>query len=217
MMDDPELAAKITKFRCLIDEYEVVAYSDIVDYIEQDDTWDGVWKFKEILDHKIVKANDKDYRGSRFNLKMLWETGEITWEPITRKDKTGVYDTTTRLLSTQLRIIYSTPQDGNYQDYTNCKTQKRLLRLANQASFIRSEPNLYTCMVSRSTKPRTGSRTRQDEWKHSLEQTLLIRNWSENEYDTFSDKGKVIVQDKITRRSSTSCICGQARRTSQGA
>jgi hypothetical protein len=30
MMDDPELAAKITKFRCLInDEYEeVVAYSD---------------------------------------------------------------------------------------------------------------------------------------------------------------------------------------------
>jgi hypothetical protein len=64
MMDDPELAAKITKFRCLInDEYEeVVAYSDIVDYIEQDDTWDGVWKFKEILDHKIVKANDKDYR-----------------------------------------------------------------------------------------------------------------------------------------------------------
>jgi hypothetical protein len=62
MMDDPELAAKITKFRCLInDEYEeVVAYSDIVDYIEQDDTWDGVWKFKEILDHKIVKANDKD-------------------------------------------------------------------------------------------------------------------------------------------------------------
>jgi hypothetical protein len=24
---------------------------------------------------------------------MLWETGEITWEPITRKDKTGVYDT----------------------------------------------------------------------------------------------------------------------------
>jgi hypothetical protein len=77
MMDDPELAAKITKFRCLIDEYEVVAYSDIVDYIEQDDTWDGVWKFKEILDHKIVKANDKDYRGSRFNLKMLWETGEM--------------------------------------------------------------------------------------------------------------------------------------------
>jgi hypothetical protein len=57
MMDDPELAAKITKFRCLInDEYEEVAYSDIVDYIEQDDTWDGVWKFKEILDHKIVKA-----------------------------------------------------------------------------------------------------------------------------------------------------------------
>jgi hypothetical protein len=30
MMDDPELAAKITKFRCLINEYEeVVAYSDI--------------------------------------------------------------------------------------------------------------------------------------------------------------------------------------------
>ena len=43
---DPDLI----KFRCTVnDKYEeIVAYNDIVDYIEQDQTWDGLWKFKEI-------------------------------------------------------------------------------------------------------------------------------------------------------------------------
>jgi len=42
------------KFKCLVnDKYEeVVAYNNIGNYIEADDTWDGVWKFRCILDHK---------------------------------------------------------------------------------------------------------------------------------------------------------------------
>jgi hypothetical protein len=39
MLDDPERAAEIAKFQCLVnDDYEdVVAYNNIVDYIEHDD------------------------------------------------------------------------------------------------------------------------------------------------------------------------------------
>ena len=50
---DPDLI----KFKCLVnDDYgEIVAYNDIVDYIEQDQSWDGMWHFKEILDHKKVR------------------------------------------------------------------------------------------------------------------------------------------------------------------
>ena len=42
------------KFRCRVnDEYdEIVSYNDIVDYVEQDDSWDGVWKFQSIIDHE---------------------------------------------------------------------------------------------------------------------------------------------------------------------
>jgi hypothetical protein len=132
---------------------------------------------------------------------MLWETGEITWEPITRKDKTGVYDTDPVTLSTQLRIIYSTPQDGNYQDYAN-SPQKRLLRLANQAKLhsFRTKPvYMYGYLVPRNHEQaleldKTNGNTR---WADATDKELV----EINEYDTFSDKGKVIVQDKITRRS----------------
>ena len=85
MQDIPELV----KFRCLVnDEYEdVVAYNDIVDYIEQDDSWDGTWKFKEILAHQgPLDSKDPRRKGSRYNVQVLWETGEITWRPLTTND-----------------------------------------------------------------------------------------------------------------------------------
>ena len=96
LLDDPDRAAEIARFKCIVnaDHEEVVAYSDIVDYIEQDDSWDGVWKFKEILAHKNdVKKTDPMYMGCSVNVQVLWETGEISWEPLTRVDKTGVYNT----------------------------------------------------------------------------------------------------------------------------
>ena len=36
------------KFRCIVNNQreEVIAYNDICDFIEQDWTWDGVWKFR---------------------------------------------------------------------------------------------------------------------------------------------------------------------------
>ena len=83
-------------FKCLInnDYEEVVAHNGIVDFIKQDDSWDGTWKFKKILDHKgLIKPSDKDYHGGWYNLQVSWETGEITWEPLTMKDRTGVHDT----------------------------------------------------------------------------------------------------------------------------
>ena len=55
------------KFKCLVDnEYEdVIAYNDIVDYIEQDNGWDGTWKFRRILRYEgPLKAHDKRYKGS---------------------------------------------------------------------------------------------------------------------------------------------------------
>ncbi|CAB9518706.1 hypothetical protein SEMRO_957_G224510.1 [Seminavis robusta] len=49
-----QLHPDMINFRCRVnDEYEeIVAYTDIVDYIEQDQTWDGTWKFRKILDHQ---------------------------------------------------------------------------------------------------------------------------------------------------------------------
>ena len=86
----------LIRFKCLVnDDYEeIVAYNDIVDYIEQDQTWEGIWKFKEVLNHQgPIKSLNPNYRGSRYNLKVEWETGEITWEPLTTANRSGVYET----------------------------------------------------------------------------------------------------------------------------
>ena len=87
----PELA----KFRCHVNgEYEeVIAYNQIVDYIEDDDSWDeALWKFEEILDHKKVRNGSPDYKGSSYNVLIRWQGGSTTWEPLHTSDGMGVGD-----------------------------------------------------------------------------------------------------------------------------
>ena len=65
--DNPDLI----RFKCRVnDKYEeIVAYNDIVNFIEDDETWDGQWKFQEILDHKQVYPHQKgEYKNSSWNL-----------------------------------------------------------------------------------------------------------------------------------------------------
>ena len=61
------------KFRCLVnnDYKDVVAYNDIIDYIEQDQTWDGIWKFKSVLNVQgPMTSRHKNYRGSCYNVRV---------------------------------------------------------------------------------------------------------------------------------------------------
>ena len=70
---------EMIKFKCLVDnEYkDLIAYNNIVNYIEQDDGWDGTWKFRRILRHEgLLKLYDKRYKGSSYNLLVEWESGE---------------------------------------------------------------------------------------------------------------------------------------------
>ena len=79
LADNPELV----KFKGRVnDKYdEIVTYNDIVDFIEQDQTWDGIWKYREILTHQgPLKRSHPNYRGSSYNLQVKWEIGEITWD-----------------------------------------------------------------------------------------------------------------------------------------
>jgi len=72
------------KFKCLVnnDFEEAVACNDLVDFMEKDTTWEGVWTFEKILSHKKARKSNKDYRGAGTNCLVLWSTGEQTWEPL---------------------------------------------------------------------------------------------------------------------------------------
>jgi hypothetical protein len=62
---------------------EVVAYNRLVNFIEDTAAADGQWRFKEILHHDgpLTKASP-NYKRSRWNVHVLWETGEISIEPL---------------------------------------------------------------------------------------------------------------------------------------
>ena len=184
----------LIKFRCRVgDMYdEIVAYNDIVDFIEQDDGWDGLWKFKRIIRHFRVKPSDPLYKGCSINLQVEWETGEITQEPLHRRDKTGIWDTDPVTVA-----IYV--EENNLQDTPGfklpgmkklMKTKKRLIRQANQAkrkSFRNTPVWKYGFLVPKNYEQamELDRRSGNNRWQEAIDKEFA----QVDEYDTFVDKG----------------------------
>jgi hypothetical protein len=75
------------KFRISVneDEYEeIITYNELMDFIEKNQENNTiVWRFRCIVGHQgPLLQHDKDYNGSRFNVLVEWENGEITTEPL---------------------------------------------------------------------------------------------------------------------------------------
>jgi hypothetical protein len=75
------------KFRISVneDEYkEIITYNEFMDFIEKNQENDAiVWQLRCIVGHQgPLLWHDKDYNGSRFNVLVEWENGEITTEPL---------------------------------------------------------------------------------------------------------------------------------------
>jgi hypothetical protein len=79
------------KFICEVPNLKVnkmYTYNKILDHIEKDkddignDT-EQLYKFRRITAHQgPLRSSDKDYKGSRYNIFVEWETGETTYEPL---------------------------------------------------------------------------------------------------------------------------------------
>ena len=67
---------------------EIISYNQILAYLEQarqedEDIHPNSFQFRDILDHKgPIQPSDTEWKGCPYNLKIEWETGEITWEPL---------------------------------------------------------------------------------------------------------------------------------------
>ena len=78
------------KFICSVNDdmnEEILTYNEILEYIakneEQDVNQAIVWEFKRIAGHQgPLKKGDPSYNGSKFNVRVEWETGESMYEPL---------------------------------------------------------------------------------------------------------------------------------------
>ena len=65
---------------------EIIAYNDILEYLEEsllEDPEKQVWKFKDIIAHEgPLKPGDASYKGSQYNILVVWEDGSRTYEPL---------------------------------------------------------------------------------------------------------------------------------------
>ena len=67
---------------------ELITYNQLLDHLEQADERDNsmdqeLYKFRAIIGHEgTLKATDPSWKDSKWNVQIEWETGEITFEPL---------------------------------------------------------------------------------------------------------------------------------------
>jgi len=195
---DPE----VIKFKCLIKDEdtreEIIAYNKIVDYIEDDDRWEGEWKFNRIITHKGgLRKGDPEYRKSGTSLLVEWEDGTQTWEPLNARDAdgngVGMYQTdpVTVAIYARENNLLDTPGWKMKGLKKMAKTQKRLIRFAHQAKLqsYRTKPVYkYGFLVPRNHDQAMeyDADNKNTRWKDA--ETLELKQV--NDYETFLNKGK---------------------------
>ena len=134
-IDDHEnnLEKERMKFLCSINDderEELLSYNDIMNFIETSGE-DVIWKFKRITAHQgPLTQNDKDWKGSRYNVMIEWENGEITSEPLS---VIAADDPVTCAIYAKENDLLHL--DGWKRLKRIANRQKKLLRMVNQAKL----------------------------------------------------------------------------------
>ncbi|HSN23318.1 MAG TPA: reverse transcriptase domain-containing protein, partial [Methylomicrobium sp.] len=149
LQSDPEFIRYRVQVGTQEEWEEIVSYNELMNLIDQDDQ-DGQWNFKSILAHSgPLTANDPGYRGSAYNVLVLWETGEQTFEPL--KTMSETYDGKLALaVYARKNNLLDLP--GWKQFKSLARREKKLIRLVNQAklqSFRLTPIYMYGYLVPR--------------------------------------------------------------------
>ena len=118
------------KFKCSVndDKYEeVLSYNDILAYIEKDADNPIVWKLKRIVSHQGPLNNKhRDYKGSTYNVRIEWEKGKITNEPLS---VIAADDPVTCAIYACENNLLETPGWQHFKSIA--KRQKKMFQMAN--------------------------------------------------------------------------------------
>ena len=124
----------LLKFKCSMNDdsfEEVLSYHQILEYLEKDADDPTIWKFKRIVSHQgPLDKNHKDYNGSSYNVRIEWENGEVTDEPLT---VIAADDPVTCAIYARDKNLLHLPGWKRFKGIA--KRQKKLFRMTNQAKL----------------------------------------------------------------------------------
>ena len=83
-LEDIKFKLKINKDQA----EEIMSYNQLMDYIQKgtdgEEDPDSLFKFRDIVAHQgPLESIDPDQKGSKYNVMVEWESGEVTYEPLT--------------------------------------------------------------------------------------------------------------------------------------
>ena len=131
---------------------EIMSYNQLMDYIQKgtdaEEDPDSLFKFRDIVAHQgPLESTDPNHNGSKYNVMVEWESGEVTYEPLTLISKDDPITC----------AVYAKKHD--LLDTTGWKHLKDMPRLPKDSSepssnpgSARSEHQLDINMVSKSQR-----------------------------------------------------------------
>jgi hypothetical protein len=107
-----------------------------------------VWKFK-IIGHKRVQPSDPDYMGSMYNVQLLWETGEVSWDYTRRTRPACTTPTSYRCHLREKHGLLDTPGWKLRDSRNEPRPRNDLSAALTKQSYIRSLHQTSTCCSSK--------------------------------------------------------------------
>ena len=128
-LEDMKFKLKINKDQA----EEIMSYNQLMDYIQKgtdaEEDPDPLFKFRDIVAHQgPLESTDPDQRGSRYNVMVEWESGEVTYEPLALISKD---DPINCAVYAKKHDLLDTPGWKHLKRYA--KTSKRLIRAVKQS------------------------------------------------------------------------------------
>ena len=128
-LEDIKFLLKINKDQA----EEIMSYNQLMDYIQKgtdgEEDPDSLFKFRDIVAHQgPLESTDPNHKGSKYNVMVEWESGEVTYEPLTLISKD---DPITCAVYAKKHDLLDTTGWKHLKRYA--KTSKRLIRAVKQS------------------------------------------------------------------------------------
>ena len=110
-----------------------MSYNQLMDHIQKgtdaEEDPDSLFKFRDIVAHQgPLESTDPNHKGSKYNVMVEWESGEVTYEPLTLISKD---DPITCAVYAKKHDLLDTTGWKHLKRYA--KTSKRLIRAVKQS------------------------------------------------------------------------------------
>ena len=128
-LEDIKFKLKINKDQA----EEIMSYNQLMDYIQKgtdaEEDPDSLFKFRDIVAHQgPLESTDPNHKGSKYNVMVEWESGEVTYKPLTLISKD---DPITCAVYAKKHDLLNTTGWKHLKRYA--KTSKRLIRAVKQS------------------------------------------------------------------------------------